>query len=441
MSLPALSTTGPARFDPPVPMSIDDLGLPPFFLDQLTLKHLYFAGELTGRSLASHLGLNFSVVEPLLDALKRQRLLGVRSSMGMGTVSAFFTLTDAGRALAREYLDNNTYTGRAPVPLEQYSIGVQMQSIREGWLEGANFRNAFQHMIISDRVLAQLGPAVNSGKSLLLYGQPGNGKTFLAEALFNLESDPVYIPFALECQGHVIQLFDPVLHLDLDKPDKEESIFAVAPKEREYDGRWMRIKRPFIMSGGELTLDMLDLTFNPASKVYDAPFHLRANNGIYLIDDFGRQRVSPSEVLNRWIVPMERRVDYLHFHTGGKVSVPFETFLVFSTNLHPKQLGDEAFLRRIAYKLYLRNPDEAEFLEIFELVCRQEHLAAPPAVIEELFERHYRAQKKPLRRCHPRDLVTHAIDLIRFEHLNWELTPEILDRAFEITFINAEYED
>ena len=207
-------------------------------------------------------------------------------------------------------------------------------------------------------VLAQIGPAVNANKSFLIYGQPGNGKTALAESLFRVETAPIYMPYAIESQGNIIQLYDPIYHQKIEDQDMAFSA-ASRPAIFPYDGRWFKCRRPFIITGGELTLDMLDLSYNKVSKIYDAPFQLKANNGIYLIDDFGRQKGRPAEVLNRWIVPMERHIDYLSFQAGGKMTVPFEAFLIFSTNLRPDQLGDEAFLRRIQYKMFLRNPAPA----------------------------------------------------------------------------------
>jgi len=324
------------------------------------------------------------------------------------------------------------------VPLSQYAAGVRLQRHRSDWLSMEMLRKAFGHMVVDDRLLWQVGPAVNSGKSFLIYGQPGNGKTFLAEALFNVESDPIYIPAAIECQGQIIQLYDPVYHHRIDEDEPEVSAFA---RERQFDGRWLQIRRPFIVSGGELTLDMLDLSFNPGSKSYDAPLHLKANNGIYLVDDFGRQRVSPAEVLNRWIVPMERRIDFLNFTTGGKAQVPFEAFLIFSSNLKPEQLGDEAFLRRIQYKMLVRSPDEAEFVKIFRRFALAEGLEVDPAVLDSFIDKHYHRAGKKFRRCHPRDVLTHAIDLIRFERLEFRITAELLDRAFEVTFVSEEHDD
>lgn len=292
-------------------------------------------------------------------------------------------------------------------------------------------------MVVTPRLLAQIGPAVSSGNSFLIYGQPGNGKTFLAEALNNIDTEVIYLPYAIESQGQIVQLYDPIYH---QKVDDEEPLSAIA-FEPSFDGRWFRCRRPFIVSGGELTLEMLDLSYNEASRVYDAPFHLKASNGIYLIDDFGRQRVTPAEVLNRWIVPMERRVDYLNFRTGGKMTVPFECFLIFSTNLRPQQLGDEAFLRRIQYKMLMRSPDQSEFAEIFERFCESRQLPCPPGLLEEFMAKHYTQTGKPLRRCQPRDVLSHAIDLIHFEKLPYALNPDVLDRAFESCFVQDDFEE
>jgi hypothetical protein len=425
-------------FVPPVPESVADLGLPASTVEQLILKALYFRGDTTGRVLASELGVNFSVIEPLLDNFKRQHMVVVKSSLGLGSISSIFSLTENARNVTREYLENNQYSGRIPVPLDQYTVGAKMQRQKGDWLTREMLRRAYRHVVVSDQILSQIGPAVNAGKSFLIYGQPGNGKTFLAEALYQVESDPVYIPFSIEYQGQIIQMYDPIYHHRLDEDTPEVSAFH---QERAFDGRWFKCKRPFIVTGGELALEMLDLSFNPASRVYDAPFQLKANNGIYLIDDFGRQKATPAEILNRWIVPMERRIDFLSFQSGGKAQVPFECFLVFSTNLRPQDLGDEAFLRRIQYKMFLRSPTESEFMTIFERYVQSQKLEYEPAVLEDFLDRHYRSQKRQMRRCHPRDVVSHAIDLIRFERLPYKLTREVLDSAFAMTFVSDEYEN
>jgi predicted ATPase with chaperone activity len=419
---------------PPVPQSLAEAGVPPAIIEQLILKYLYYRNELVGREIASLLGFQFSLIEEILETFKRQHFVAVKSSLGMGTISAAFALTESGRSLARDFLENNQYTGPAPVPLHQYHEVVRLQKLRENWLSPELLVEAFQHLVVEPDVLAQIGPAVNSSKSFLLYGQPGNGKTALAESLFRVETDPIYMPYALECQSNIIQVYDPIYHQKIEDEDSELSSLH---KSLPHDGRWFRCKRPFIITGGELSLDMLDLSFNKVSKVYDAPFQLKANNGIYLIDDFGRSKASPAEILNRWIVPMERHVDYLSFQAGGKMTVPFEAFLIFSTNLRPDQLGDEAFLRRIQYKMFLRSPKAPEFVQIFRRFCQSRELDCPPGLLESFIQKHYITGGQRFRRCHPRDVVTHAIDIINFERRPMALDLELLDRAFHSCFVES----
>jgi MoxR-like ATPase len=416
---------------PPVPEHIEETGLPPSMIEQLLLKILYFRGDVTGRDLAVGLGLKYSVVEETIESLKRQHLLAVKRSLGIGNKSAVFTLADAGRNLAREYLDVNQYHGPAPVPLYQYTAVVRRQRHPDRWLTPEALAKAYRHMVVTPSILSQIGPATNAGKSFLIYGQPGNGKTALAEALDRVEDTPIYIPYAIEYQGNIVQVYDPIYHQVLADEQSELSALVMEPS---YDPRWFRAKRPFIITGGELTLSMLDLSYNENSKVYDAPFQVKANNGIYLIDDFGRQRATPAEVLNRWIVPMERHVDYLSFRTGGKMTVPFEAFLIFSTNLAPDELGDEAFLRRIQYKMRLADPNESEYREIFHRCCAARELDSEARLVDDLIERRYRRPGRPMRRCHPRDLISHAVDIINFERLPYCLTEELLDRAWDSCF-------
>ncbi len=415
---------------PPVPETIEDTGLSHTILEHLIFKLLYFRGDILGRDLATAIGLKFSLIEDLVENLKRHHLIHVKRSLGLGNSSSQFALTEAGRTVAREYLDTNQYTGPAPVPLYQYAYFARRQRRQSGWLTPDALQTAYSRMVVSKQLLSQIGPAVSSGNSFLIYGQPGNGKTFLAEALQTLGESHIYLPHALECQGNIIQVFDPIYHHPATE-QQETSVFALEP---QHDARWVRCKRPFIVTGGELTLDMLDLSFNKASKIYDAPYQLKANNGIYLIDDFGRQKCTPAEVLNRWIVPMERRVDFLTFLSGGKVTVPFETFLIFSSNLKPDQLGDEAFLRRIQYKMLLRSPDAQEFLQIFTRFCKSSNLPYDPSLPINFIEKHYSQTGKKFRRCHPRDVISHAIDLMNFEKLPFQLTADVLDRAFESCF-------
>ncbi len=436
--LDLVGTLEPELLVPREPASLEETGLTEALVEQLIFKILYFRGDMYGQDLSSAIGLPFSVIHDLVEMLKLRHFAVVKRSLGMGGVGALLSLTEAGRERARECLENNQYAGPAPVPLTQYIELVRRQKPREGWITKEALAKAFRGMVVTERMLAQLGPAVSACNTLLLYGKPGDGKTFLIESLNNLESSPIFIPHALECQGNIVQLFDPIYHTPIE--EERPSAMSIAVERSGCDRRWIKCRRPFIVTGGELSLDMLDLQYNEASKIYEAPFQLKANNGMYLIDDFGRQRATPAEVLNRWIVPMERHIDYLSFLTGGKMSVPFETFLVFSTNLNPTDLGDEAFLRRIAYKVLLRGPAENEFVRIFESYCASHNLACSREMIGRFIERHYRRLAKPFRRCHPRDVLSHALDLMHFEKLPLSLTDQILDRAFENCFVQEQSE-
>jgi predicted ATPase with chaperone activity len=424
------------QYIPREPDSIEATGLSESTLEALILKILYFRGDIYGQELSSAIGLRFSVIEPIVEALKLAHHIQIKRSLGMGTIGAVLGLTESGRGRAREALESNQYAGPAPVPIQQYVEVVREQRPSEGWVTKESLARALSGMVLTKHVLSQFGPAVSSANSMLVYGKPGDGKTYLIESLNNLDSAPVFIPHAIECQGNIVQVFDPIYHHRLG--DEEEVPVLAIAREAPHDRRWTKCRRPFIMSGGELGLDMLDLRYNTNSRIYEAPFQLKANNGIYLIDDFGRQRATPAEVLNRWIVPMERRVDYLTFLTGGKMTAPFETFLVFSTNLNPESLGDEAFLRRIQYKILLRGPARNEFVRIFEDICISKKLPCSRETLDFFIARHYEEGGKAFRRCHPRDVLTHALNLIHFEHLAYELTPEILDRAFESCFLQEE---
>ena len=418
---------------PSEPDCLQATGLAESTLEALILKVLYFRGDLYGQELSAAIGLRFSVIEGIVEALKLAHHLQIKKSLGMGTIGSTLALTETGRARAREALESNQYAGPAPVPLGQYIKVVKAQRQPDGWLTKASLARALSGMVLTERVLTQVGPAVSAANSLLVYGKPGDGKTYLIESLNNVDSAPVFVPHAIECQGNIVLVFDPIYHQRVD--EEEESTVMAITREAACDRRWVKCRRPFLTSGGELTLDLLDLRYNANSKIYEAPFQLKANNGIYLVDDFGRQRATPAEVLNRWIVPMERRVDYLSFLSGGKMTAPFETFLVFSTNLNPADLGDEAFLRRLQYKILLRGPARNEFVRIFENVCRDRKLPYRRELLDTFLEKHYGTSGKTFRRCHPRDLLTHALNLIHFEKLPYELTADVLDQAFESCFL------
>jgi MoxR-like ATPase len=423
---PALSVA------PPMPRTLEDTGLAADQVEQLLIKTLY-VGEATGHLIAERMRLTYSIIEPIIERVRAEQMVEVRGASGSGTAAFRYALTDVGRERARQYLDVNQYIGAAPVPLAAYVAYMRGLKEARGYIERERLRRGFSHLVISDDVLEQLGPAVNAGKAVFLYGSPGNGKTVIAEGMGGALGGDMYIPHAIDIEGQIIAMFDPINHVSLEPENEASSIVATAPRDR----RWVRIKRPVVMVGGELTLEMLDLTFNPQSKFYEAPIQWKANGGVFLVDDFGRQRIRPQELLNRWIVPLESRIDYLTLHTGKKFQVPFDVLIVFATNLKPESLADEAFLRRIPYKIPIVDPTLEQFTTIFELVCRKNNLKFHELIVAYLQRRHYTPIGRPLRACHPRDLVEQVISLCRYRGMTPKITRELLDRACASYFVDG----
>ncbi|HEY7449909.1 MAG TPA: hypothetical protein VH702_17265 [Vicinamibacterales bacterium] len=425
---------GRAAPPPAPPGTLEQTGLPADLLTQLLLKTLY-SGEASGTMLAERLRLAYSILERMVDGARVEKLVEVRGAAGTGTAGYRYALTDLGRDRARQFLDINQYMGPAPVPLSQYVSYMAALAAMRGHVEKARLSNGFQHLIVNPDILNQLGPAVNSGKSVFLYGPPGNGKTVIAEGIGRAFGDDMFLPYALDVDGQIITMYDPVNHEALEQ--HEENMVVSAPS---HDRRWIRIKRPVVVAGGELTLDMLDLTFNSISKFYEAPLQLKANAGVFVVDDFGRQRIRPRDLLNRWIVPLESRVDYLTLHTGKKFQVPFNVLIVFATNLNPETLADEAFLRRIPYKIYAKNPTVDEFSRIFEMNCRRRQLTFDPVVIEYMIRRYYEPRGIDMRACHPRDIVEQVVDMSRYQGREPSLSRDLIDAACRSYFIERTVE-
>ena len=417
------------------PTSLAEVGLVAESIDELLIKTLYVQGAKTGRELTESIALPFEIVDERLLRMQEQQLLEVVATVGPNRGSYRFNLTDAGRVRARHALDACQYVGPAPVPLKDYEVWVVRQGIGNVRLTRDTIEHGFNDLVIAPEMFDTLGPAVNSARSVFLYGEPGNGKTTISEAIAHLMGGTIYIPYAVDISGQTMVLFDPSHHEPIQEMVATDDGTGWLRSNPEYDARYVRIRRPVVMSGGELTLDQLDLQFDHHTKMYQAPFQLKAAGGVLIIDDFGRQRVPAHELLNRWIVPLEKRFDFLTLHTGVKFRVPFESLLIFATNLEPQDLVDEAFLRRIQYKLYVQGPDRAAYTEIFRRVCEKHDIPFSGMAVEFVFREYYEDVQIPPRACHPRDIVEHVIDVAKYEGVAPELSLEFLRRACDAYFL------
>lgn len=435
--------TAPAEARPPVPETLADTGLTAEAVTELLLKTLYVQGARSGQQLTDGVRLPFPLVDELLLVLQQQRLVEVRRTTGAGRGGYIFDLGDAGRERAREALATSRYVGPAPVPLEQYRTWIDRQSIRHMHVGRERLEKAFSSvLVLAPEMYDILGPAVNSAKSLFLFGHPGNGKTMMAEIIAQLLGGAFYVPYAVDVDGEIMVVYDPVHHRPAPDPEPSESDGDGGPPwlraVPDFDRRFTRVRRPVVLTGGELTLPQLDLQYDTYAKMYQAPFQVKANGGVLILDDFGRQRVPPRDLLNRWIVPLEKRIDFLTLHTGAKFPVPFDCLLIFGTNLKPEDLVEEAFLRRIHYKLHVPSPTRVQYEQILERCCRERNIAYDPGAVDYIYRKFYQPYGIAPRGCHPRDIVDHVTDVARFMRVEPALTAELIDRACHAYFIEID---
>jgi len=423
LSVPLRPNDAPrARFRPLAPSTFEEAGLHLGQVESLTLKFLANGGIASGRRIAEALGLPFGPFPEFLRQLKNQRIVAYTDSTAANDY--LYSLTDEGRARAQLAASESPYVGSAPVPFDDYVQSVAAQSIAFEHPREEDLRRAFADLWISDEMFEVLGPAINSGRGVFLYGEPGNGKTSIAERITRCFGSTIWIPKVIDAQGQLIKLFDLAVH------EPVETTPAGLLRGDDYDHRWIEIKRPTLIAGGELRMEDLEMHYDPISKLSEAPLQLKSNNGTLLIDDFGRQRMAPIELLNRWTVPLEKRYDFLSLHNGKQIRVPFDQLILFSTNLEPRQLVDEAFLRRIPYKIHAGDPDEPTFRAMFAMFATK--LGFPeiaPSALDHLIGRHYREAERPFRACQPRDLLLQVRNYCVYNDLPLEVRPEYFDFA------------
>lgn len=396
-------------------------------VENLVLKYLNARAEASGRDLSDHVRLPFRLIEPLMQSMKDDQLVAHKAAAMMNDY--VFTLTEVGRERAKKLSDHCTYYGAAPVQLDDYVASVQAQTIADQHPTEVDLQRAFQDLLIEESMLRRLGPAVNSGRGLFLFGAPGNGKTSIAERVTAAFGEHVWIPRALTIDGEIMRLFDPSMH-------EEAPLEANAGllDDRKIDGRWVRIKRPTIVVGGELTMDSLEVTLNTITNISEAPVQLKSNCGTLVIDDFGRQRMTTDELLNRWIVPLEKRYDFLNLSSGKKIQVPFDQLIIFSTNLEPRDLVDDAFLRRIPYKIEVIDPTEAAFRKLLVIMAKKLGVAYDQTAVDYLVETHYKAVDRRFRACQPRDLLQQIVNYCRYTKREPVMSHESFDFAVENYF-------
>jgi predicted ATPase with chaperone activity len=427
----------------PQPQTIEETGLDFSLVLDLVVKSIYFAGRPAARQIAAQLALSFPVIDEVLAFLKREQLAEVVGSSGMGEQLYQYSLSTKGLEKAEEALGRNQYIGPAPVPFEVYLDVLRKQSIRSIRVSPSSVDQALANLVLDPRVAAALGPAINSGRSMLLYGGSGNGKSTITAAIGRMLPGEVLIPYAVDLNGIIVKVFDPRVHQEIPaekQMERRASENGANGPERRRDRRWVVSRRPMITAGGELTLKELELRYSPQSQFYIAPLQWKANSGILIVDDFGRQMIQPKELLNRWIVPMEERVDHLSLHTGDTVEVPFDVLLIFSTNLNPSELGDEAFFRRIRHKIEIPDPTRDQFLEILARVCQQREISLDADAALYLVHEYYERTGRGFKGCHPRDIVDLLVDICVYYGETPAFTRRHLDAACHSYFVSMQEE-
>jgi hypothetical protein len=426
-----------ASFAPPKLRSLDDTGLPVVMMRDILLKTVFRKNVEQASQIAEAICLPMPLTQALIDALREMGLLQAMGTLHATSSSEMgFQLTDAGKARALDALSQSEYYGAMPVPLEAYKIQTKRQSVKNVLITRDALEASMGHLILPEGMIDQLGPAVSSGRSVLLYGPPGNGKSSIAEGIRAALGDTVYVPRAISYAGQVITVFDPIVHTPVTVKEPETS--ALRRRSERFDTRYLMCQRPTVMTGGELSLSMLDLNYNKTSRTYQASLQLKASGGVFIVDDLGRQEEPPQALINRWIVPMEVGYDILTLQSGEKFEVPFDTLVVFSTNFHPNDLFDGAALRRIFFKVKIDGPTQEEFLKIFAMVARKKKVPLDETSLLHLLKKKYPLVDNLYANYHAPFLMDQIIAICDFEGIPHQMRPDLLDRAWENMFVKQE---
>ncbi len=430
METPSIGNVIPLRVPvlPPSPKTLEETGIPLSFLVELACKTLYFGGVMSLAEISGQLALPVSVTNDAMEFMKKERLAELKKGADL-RASYIYALTDLGRERSREYLQLSGYVGAAPVTLSRYNEVARRQTVRGMAVTRETMLRAFHEVVLPPGLLDRLGPAVNSGRSIFLYGPSGNGKTFLAERLAKVLSGHVFIPHAICVDNQVIRVYDPVNHRKVDENGRPDPKVLFRGNRLDYDRRFVLCERPVIIAGGELTLAMLDLCFDQVGKFYEAPLQMKANGGIFLIDDLGRQLVRPFDLLNRWIVPLEKAHDYLTLQNGKKFEIPFDQIILFSTNIEPRDLADEAFLRRIGYKIKIDYLREEDYVAICRQVCERLGLRFTTETVRFLIDEEHAGRGVRLSACHPNDILSRVVEICQYEGASPRLENDLITRA------------
>ncbi|WP_457648115.1 ATPase [Profundibacter sp.] len=422
---------------PPAPRRMSEMQLPQVMMRDILLKTMFRQNQEQVSELSKSLCLPIPVTQELVDLAREQKLLQATGTLHAGSGGEMgYQLTDAGKARALDALSQSEYYGAMPVPLDVYAEQVKRQSIRNIQITREQLTGAMGHLILPDELLDHLGPAVSSGRSILMYGPPGNGKSSISNGIRDALGDKIFVPRAIEYAGQVITVYDPVVHTAVEEEADDPN--SLRRKGNRFDTRYVRCERPTVITGGELTLDMLDLVYNPTARTYQAPLQLKSTGGVFIVDDLGRQAEPPQALINRWIVPLEESRDILSLQSGEKFTVPFDTLVIFSTNFHPNEIFDRAALRRIFFKIKIDGPSQEDFLKIFAMVARKKKLPLDEATLVHMLKEKYPTIENVYANYQPIFLIDQMIAICEFEGIPNQMRPDLLDRAWANMFVKDE---